>query len=204
MVSVSNGWLSCAGCPKSAEVVGPENNSSASFWLTVLCTLGSIVGVPLLKLVMESYLKRKFSHQVGDLPDALITQAILDKLWIGICSLVTRRQYKEYVDVVNDHLVPRLNLNHEQWGRSTGYRLNVMRAVAKATQQELVPCSNSIYRFFRGFCCSEATPGQIENKAQDIAYRANQLMQNVGLFAHPLPVIPAYQPPTYHAGMAID
>lgn len=199
MVSVSNGWLSCTGCPKAADVVGPEDDSPHA-WLTILSTLGSLIGIPVLKVIIENCLKRRFFSQFGNTPAELITRQILEKLWIGICSLVTQDQYRSYILAVAP-IVTELHLDINRWNNDGRYQLNVMSAVATATEEKFVRCSNPIYRFFSGFCYSEASPEEIEQESVGIARRANQIMQNVGLFAHPQHAVPAYQPPPYQPGV---
>lgn len=182
-VSVSNGRLSCVGCPIQAQVVAPES-SAASFlerdwWMVALTAFILPAGQWGLAKALKYYFGRSEHEKI----DQQVTAEVLGKLWIGVCSIITRHQYEEYVGAVSQ-IIDDIKTTGEhkldlraKWAHSNpDYRKSVVAVIASEAKKELLKdraCASSRYgRFFRSFCGSEATPETIRAKSLLIAQKS--------------------------------
>lgn len=168
MVSVSNGRLSCEGCPIAAEVVGSSNPLPA----TVLGTLGGLA-IPGLKLLIPKIVQYYFSSREDSL-DSRITNAILSKLWIGCCGIITGSLHENYVHAVSG-IVQQLNIRETWEQRSDKQKSQIKSRIADEAVSVLVGQTSCCVRFFKSFCQSEATPDLIEEKTAEIVQRVGSI-----------------------------
>ncbi len=130
--------------------------------------------MPLAKWYFEKAVKSYFSSR-EDTADSQVTNAALARLWIGCCGVITHRQHEEYIAAFG-HVIDQLSDSKQQfslrkeWNHlSDRQKTEIKSTIAEESEKALVGEQSGLYRFFKSFCHSEATPEKIETKAEQIA-----------------------------------
>ena len=192
-VSVSNGRLSCVGCPKQAEVFALDSGGDNSNKILegLLSMTVSVILIPVLRYGVEKAMKKYLSSRDNTL-DSEITGAVLSSLWIGVCGIITAARYEEYVraasglvdglaqEFKSGHLLH--NMRHRWSSYSDDQKQDIKSLIAEGVRSHFVGESNGCYRFFRSLCRPEVTPEELKPSASLIAdkirARSSRLFQS--------------------------
>ena len=180
-VSVFNGRLSCLACPKEADVIAPADqpNDQTKIFETLFSLVMSVLLIPVLRYGVEKAIKEYLSLRKNTV-DSQLTAAILNRLWIGACGVITRARYDEYIVSVGDLVNTLAQLGdaeedkeiplRENWGLySDNQKEKIKKTIAEGAEQVLTDNTNSCYRFFRSLCRPEATPKELYAQRLSIA-----------------------------------
>lgn len=168
-----NNSLTASIYKELAMVTPTSGEAKSEVWRNgFLGGAGGVVGIFILKYLIEKGSKFYFSTKQNTI-DSQITDAILAKLWIGCCGIITSRQYGNYVNAVS-LIVNQLIINETplrtQWDQlNNPDRNRIKLQIAETAERILVGDAYRLCRFFKSFCKTEVSSENIEDRANAIA-----------------------------------